>query len=318
MYNCLLRALIALTALSLPAVTPATEPVSAQSQACRCVDADGNEIERCTCWVQPRFNLTQALPYPFDDRPRLGVYLVNAPEGARISFVQPDSPADEVGLDEGDIIISIAGRSITTRFDEDDPGGAVERLRRMALEWEEGDDVTVTYLRDGEEITATAKVAVSSPEWSYALEGPYVDLPGWGATVWARAAADSARRMTEEARRATERLGAITRARGALGTTELTTVLRALGTVQGLELMEMREGLSDYFGTAEGVLVLEAENESLGLQDGDVILRIGDREATDPNRVRRILRSYDEDEEVSMTIFRDGREMRITGRLGSD
>ena len=87
------------------------------------------------------------------------------------------------------------------------------------------------------------------------------------------------------------------------------------GPTHGLELMEMKPGLESYFGTAEGVLVTDVDEDStLGLEAGDVILKIGDRSATDAARVNRILGSYSDGEEITLTIMRQGRAINVAGR----
>lgn len=87
--------------------------------------------------------------------------------------------------------------------------------------------------------------------------------------------------------------------------------------IGGLDLMELRPGLAEYFGAEAGVLVTDVHEESAtGLEAGDVILRIGDRDATTPDRARRILRSYSEGEDVTFHILRHSREMTVTGQLG--
>jgi len=87
--------------------------------------------------------------------------------------------------------------------------------------------------------------------------------------------------------------------------------------VGGLQLLDLKPGLADYFGTASGVLVADVHEDSkLGLQPGDVILAVGDREITDPDRVRRILSSYAADETVTLRVMRQKREMTVTGTLG--
>ena len=90
-----------------------------------------------------------------------------------------------------------------------------------------------------------------------------------------------------------------------------------MGRIHGIDLLEMKPGLASYFGTESGMLVTNVDEDStLGLEPGDVILRIGDRDATSPGRVRRILSTYDEDEEITLRIMRDHDEMTVTGRLG--
>ena len=87
--------------------------------------------------------------------------------------------------------------------------------------------------------------------------------------------------------------------------------------IGGLDLMELKPGLAEYFGAEAGVLVTDVHEESAtGLEAGDVILSIGDRDATTPDRARRILRSYSEGEDVTFHILRHSSEMTVTGQLG--
>jgi S1-C subfamily serine protease len=84
----------------------------------------------------------------------------------------------------------------------------------------------------------------------------------------------------------------------------------------GIELIELNEGLGSYFGTTQGVLVTQVDEDStLGLRPGDVILRVGDREATSPDRVVRLLETYEDGEQVSFRIRRSGAETSVTGSL---
>jgi len=91
-------------------------------------------------------------------------------------------------------------------------------------------------------------------------------------------------------------------------------VLGGDGCIDGLRLADMNEGLAAYFGTDTGVLVTEvAETSSLGLEAGDVVLRVGDREVEDADDLRRILQSYDTDESVNFRIRRENREIQVSG-----
>ena len=85
----------------------------------------------------------------------------------------------------------------------------------------------------------------------------------------------------------------------------------------GIRMEKLNSQLGEYFGTETGILVADVHPESkLGLQAGDVILRVGDREVTDPARLRRILRSYDPDEEVTLRVMRHKEQVTVTGTLG--
>ena len=79
-----------------------------------------------------------------------------------------------------------------------------------------------------------------------------------------------------------------------------------------MELVELSEGLGDYFGVDEGVLVVSApSNEALGFEDGDVILSIGGRKPGDIDHAMRILRSYESGETLEVKITRKRRSQTL-------
>ena len=87
---------------------------------------------------------------------------------------------------------------------------------------------------------------------------------------------------------------------GPLGTMELTTLTPRLGS---------------YFGTDHGVLVVRAPTHGvLKLQDGDVILSIGERIPANSSQAIRILTSYDPGETIRLKVLRQHHriEMMVT------
>ncbi|WP_019962391.1 DegQ family serine endoprotease [Woodsholea maritima] len=68
---------------------------------------------------------------------------LNRPVGAIISSIYPDSAADEAGLEEGDVLISIDGRDVN------DENGVRFQFATRAI----GDDARLVVLRDGRERT---------------------------------------------------------------------------------------------------------------------------------------------------------------------
>jgi predicted metalloprotease with PDZ domain len=72
----------------------------------------------------------------------------NGLSGALIEWVEPDSPADEADLREGDVITAVDGQAI----DEDHP--LDKRIRRYAP----GDRVEITYWREDREHTVRVRL----------------------------------------------------------------------------------------------------------------------------------------------------------------
>jgi S1-C subfamily serine protease len=80
-----------------------------------------------------------------------------------------------------------------------------------------------------------------------------------------------------------------------------------------MELVTLTETLGDYFGTTQGLLVVRAPGDDrLGLRDGDVIIRIGDREPSGPGHAMRILRSYEPGEKVDIEIMRKKKRQSLS------
>ena len=315
----------------------AQEPERERERDCRCVDGDGTELEDCVCVRMPDVQGILAGSLPGLDRPRLGISVMmtepsEQAEGARITDVLEDGPAERAGLREGDVVTRLDGHALTAPLDNDlerdlDPDRALPPQRLLALvrEIEPGDEVEVEYLRDGE----TRRTTVEAEE-----------IRGWGSfTVgW------DSERFGEEMRALGDRMRALRsleaphppgaprafrfdgpdapdapgafRFEGLGGDAPVWFEFqRRFGG--GLELVRVNPELGTYFGTDRGVLVASVpDGSALGLRPGDVILEIDGRAAEDPERVRSILASYDPEEAITFHVRRDGREVDVSGRVG--
>lgn len=327
------------------AASPPDASAQSRRQECRCVDADGNAIENCQCFVIPDVpDMAEAFAWSPDRefafsfrtaRPRLGLTVSTEQDealdaqGARVNNVMAEGPAADAGLREGDIITSVDGRSLgqplADEVEEDfdlDGSIPVQRLLAIARELEPGQTVEVGYLRDGEAHTATVEADDLSDSWQ----------------AWARQFREELQprleqlrseigphmeRFQRELRPRIDEMGEQIREQArqweqngwAFGDFE---PLGRDGSFAryGLRLTELTPGLGAYFGTDHGVLVTDVDDDSpLGLRAGDVILRVGDREVTRPERVLRILAGYDAGDSVTFRIRRQGNEIDVMGRL---
>jgi len=318
----------ALVAIASPADGSAARPQQDDVE-CRCVDANGDPIEDCSCFRLPRFEMAFA---PFAVRPRLGLSVstdqgasVDA-QGALVTSVLQDGPADEAGLREGDVITHIDGRSLLSplaadverRFDLDE-SLPVQRLLSIARQLEPGQEVGMEYLRDGQPLTTTVsarELSGRSFAYAYGVETDRIREDAERLREQMRQMRDDMRDGMQGFRFQLDdpEAGGVS----AFGGGDAPFVIGPLGSRRyGVRLVELNEGLGSYFGTTQGVLVTEVdEGSTLGLRPGDVILRVGDREATSPERVLRILGTYGGDEEVTFRVRRSGAEIDVMGRVG--
>ena len=343
--------------------------VRVERDDCRCVDADGNPIEKCTCFTFPDVDriVTGALGR-VQGRARLGITLASDADqqgvgGALVESVMDDGPADEAGIRKGDVITRINGTSLLSpmgpeveRELDEDQSLPTQRLLALVRQIDPGDTVEVDFLRDGAPRSATLE-AEDLDRWTYSirsgeggpevLRGRLLDLGGRMGNLHLRTPREGARGWTLEAPhregiriwtdadssprifmprsgdgartfmfRGGEEDGVL-RECPTSGSGDRGMVFFSSGCVGGLELVSLNPGLSEYFGTGQGVLVADVHEDSrLGLRPGDVVLAVGSREATDPERLQRILESYGADEEVSLRVMRQKREMQVQGTLG--
>jgi S1-C subfamily serine protease len=239
-------------------------------------------------------------------RARLGVLLdmqavENDSIGATISSVTPGGPAAKAGLRAGDIVTRINGqRLIRTEASRDnDESSAALRLIELVTKLEPGDTVRVEYRRGKESnsvnvITAAEKTFARREfgDGSFNLEIPEMRgrLEGLAEGM--------------AAPRAMARV-----APGAF-------MMNFGGPFADLELAPVNPDLGAYFGTSEGVLVIDApEKNSLGLKGGDVILSVDGRKARGPSSLLRILRSYDEGDVVKLEIMRNKGRQTVTSKV---
>jgi S1-C subfamily serine protease len=213
-----------------------------------------------------------------DRRAVLGVQIDNAGDkaGARVLRVSPGGPAEEAGLRDGDIIVSVDGKTISGG---DNAGRVlVDQMRGVKPDQK----LKVRVLRAGKNKDFVVVARPMMFENRVFVRGP--EMGGGVAGM------------------------------GPMGPLPMVREFRGFfhGEFGGMELASLTPKLGAYFGTGEGVLVVQAPaNDVLKLEDGDVIQSIDGRKIDDGAHAMRILRSYRPGEKLSLTVLRQRKPVTL-------
>src|SRR5207247_6448129 len=89
-------------------------------------------------------------------------------------------------------------------------------------------------------------------------------------------------------------------------------------TFLGVDTSEVPSGLCDHlalprrFGLVVDYVVPDGPAAAAGVQQNDVIKMLNDQILTDPGQLAKLVRSYSEGTNVTLTILRRGQEQKIT------
>ncbi len=261
-------------------------------------------------------------------RTRLGLYLDPGQsrrfdrDGALITGVMRDSPAEEAGLQDGDVITVFEGQVLTVPLPDSDVERDLDldrslpaqRLLALARDLEPGQTVEIRYLRDG----AMNTVSVEAEDFEFPRVRTFGSGQGliWGGgpyrNRWSFGGDENfSRGLADRMSVLGDRLADIhVMAPGAFNFSFGVT------SAEGVEFIDLNPELGEYFGSDIGVLVVEVDEDStLGLMAGDVVLAVGAREVETVGRLLRLIRSYDEDEPIRFRIIRQGSEIVAEGFL---
>ncbi len=210
--------------------------------------------------------------------------------GARVAGVTPGGPADKAGVQTGDIVVRLNGTALARRR-TGEAGGEVPavsrpgtRLIELAARLDAGDTVHLD-LRRGSRPMSVALVAQESGADEVVRRFDF-GMPRGGQAF--------SFKMPN-------------------GTGDF---VFSGGPLASMELVKVNPGLADYFGTSDGLLVVNIGTDStLGLRNGDVILSIGGRDPGSPAHAMRILGSYDANETVSFEVMRMKHRTTVSGKM---
>jgi membrane-associated protease RseP (regulator of RpoE activity) len=207
--------------------------------------------------------------------------------GARVEGITPGGPAEKAGLKAGDVITRFNGTALGgVAAENDEDSGPGMKLIELARELDPGDTVQVEYRRGTE--AAKKLTLVAEDLGGDMMVRTFPRMPGMGGE------------MFPDMHMGGPEL-ALTWGRGPWG---------------GIEMVKLNPDLGEYFGTREGLLVVDTpEDSSLKLKAGDVIQTIGGRKPSSPMHAMRILGSYEPGETVALQVFRKRAQVTVSYKV---
>jgi membrane-associated protease RseP (regulator of RpoE activity) len=207
---------------------------------------------------------------------------ISSDAGVLVTEVSEDSPAEQAGFQEGDVIV---------RYNETDIASP-RRLMKMVRKTEPGTKAKITVFRKGKEKTLTAHIGELDEDkesrFRIILDDENEDL---------------LMDFDENA--------------FALGLPGLSWILQEHHLWLGIKPMGLTEQLADYFEVKDGRGVLVAEvlpdspAEKAELKAGDVIVRLDDERIEDTWELREEIEEYEEGDQVTLAVIRQGKETSI-------
>jgi S1-C subfamily serine protease len=219
--------------------------------------------------------------------------------GAYVEAVTPNGPAAKAGIQSGDIITKVDGKSVLAGGQAE--GGAREslpglRLIELAARLAPNDTVPIEFRR-GKDRKTVSVVTADEPELLMRGEPD-------GRSFAFRFRPDGPRRMVRSlADDLEDRVG---------------PAMLYGSPLADLELAPLNPDLGRYSGATEGILVISVPKDAqLNLKGGDVVLAVDGRKPAGPSHLLRILRSYEQGESFKLEILRNGKRETVTGQVGA-
>jgi len=212
--------------------------------------------------------------------------------GARVAGLTPGGAAEKAGVQSGDLIVRLNGTPLVRRSgrpeggdEEEAPSRPGTRLIELASRLDPGDSVRLELRRGTQPVNLTVVAGESGMD--QITRTFRMELPPHAGILEDRVPIPRAQ-----------------------------TFMFSGGPFADIELVKVNPGLADYFGTSEGLLVVNVGDDStFGLRNGDVILTIGGRKPLSPAHALRILGTYEANENVSFDVMRMKHRTTVSGKM---
>jgi S1-C subfamily serine protease len=196
--------------------------------------------------------------------------------------VNDDGPAEKAGIKKGDVIVLMDRRQVDN----------VDELLRLVKKKDPGDEVTIVVLRDGAKKKVVATLGKRPKKVREEIEFglPHEYFKDKDAYIY---------KFPREGETLTLKLK-----KGHLG----------------VKVIDVSEGLGEYFDTETGALVLEVVEDSgaeeAGIKPGDVIIEADGKPVEDSEGLTRLLQKHEKGDSVELVLVRKGKKMKLDAVLG--
>jgi len=276
------------------------------------------------------------------DRAVIGVILGRqADEGIEIMGVSPDGPAEQAGLQAGDILVSIGGIELSGQPQE----SGRKALYAVMDEVSDGEELAVTVLRDERTLNFTVTAEHREPlAWQSLIRIPespespenvsdpdssrviikQIVVPEIDREALAAEVAELEKKVEEmefsfihsgefqDMAAGEWEIEFDDMSQFGLHALREADVWFGLPQAMGLELAAINPELGGYFETDRGVLVIRAKQDNAyTLRSGDVVLEIDATAVDTPADMMRALRELNSGDTVDIMIKRDRRDVTL-------